>query len=96
MTKKSVARAKYQTAMQGIRSLGSLPAQKVEEFRAWSSAQVKDALKAVNGKLKRYGPVNRKALDQFVNFKDQVRRGAGCRCRSPCRPLTPTRSSPPS
>jgi structural maintenance of chromosome 3 (chondroitin sulfate proteoglycan 6) len=63
MQKKSEAERK-------IRELGSLPAD-FDKHRSSSIGTLMKQLKRTNENLKKYAHVNKKALDQFVNFTEQ-------------------------
>jgi structural maintenance of chromosome 3 (chondroitin sulfate proteoglycan 6) len=53
--------------------LGSLPAAELELYKNHSIKQLYKHLHECNEKLKKYSHVNKKALDQYVNFSEQVR-----------------------
>ena len=57
--------------MRKIRELGSLPSDAFEKYQNLSSKQLFKKLEQCNQELKKYSHVNKKALDQFVNFSDQ-------------------------
>ena len=57
--------------MRKIRELGSLPTDAFEKYQNLSSKQLFRKLENCNSELKGYSHVNKKALDQFVNFSDQ-------------------------
>ena len=54
-----------------IRELGTLPRKETESFKALSEKQLMAKLKSVNDDLKKFATVNKKALDQYVSFKEQ-------------------------
>jgi structural maintenance of chromosome 3 (chondroitin sulfate proteoglycan 6) len=54
-----------------IRELGSLPKKEMETFKPLTEKALLADLRATNEKLKQFGGVNRKALEQFVNFNEQ-------------------------
>jgi structural maintenance of chromosome 3 (chondroitin sulfate proteoglycan 6) len=54
-----------------IRELGTLPRQEMQDFKDFTEKQLLSKLKDVNDQLKKYASVNRKALDQYVNFNEQ-------------------------
>lgn len=69
--KKSLLVKKKDECMRKIRELGSLPA---EAFQKYSKVNLKALWKKLhdcNEELKKYSHVNKKALDQFVNFSEQ-------------------------
>ena len=57
--------------MRKIRELGSLPSDAFEKYQDLGIKQLFKKLEHCNGELKKYSHVNKKALDQFVNFSDQ-------------------------
>ena len=57
--------------MRKIRDLGSLPSDAFEKYQDLSIKQLFKKLDHANQELKKYSHVNKKALDQFVNFSDQ-------------------------
>ncbi len=57
--------------MRKIRELGSLPSDAFEKYQNLSLKQLFKKLEQCNHELKKYSHVNKKALDQFVNFSDQ-------------------------
>ena len=57
--------------MRKIRELGSLPSDAFEKYVHLSLKQLFKKLEQCNSELKKYSHVNKKALDQFVNFSDQ-------------------------
>lgn len=54
-----------------IRDLGALPRKEVTSYNELSEKQLLGHLKEVNEKLKVFGSVNKKALDQYVSFSEQ-------------------------
>jgi len=69
--KKSVALKKKEECMKKIRELGSLPADAFEKYQKTQTKVLWKKLKDANEELKKYSHVNKKALDQFVNFSQQ-------------------------
>ncbi|KAL8567919.1 hypothetical protein ACOMHN_059041 [Nucella lapillus] len=69
--KQSLLLKKKEDCMRKIRDLGSLPSDAFEKYQNLSLKQLFKKLEHCNTELKRYGHVNKKALDQFVNFSDQ-------------------------
>lgn len=64
----------YETSQQKQRSimeLGSLPRQQVEECQNLNEKAILAGLKDTNERLKVFGGVNRKALDQYISFNEQ-------------------------
>lgn len=69
--KQSLLLKKKDDCMRKIRELGSLPSDAFEKYQNLSSKQLFKKLEQCNAELKKYSHVNKKALDQFVNFSDQ-------------------------
>ncbi|NXD66046.1 SMC3 protein, partial [Eolophus roseicapillus] len=62
---------KKEECMKKIRELGSLPQEAFEKYQTLSLKQLFRKLEQCNTELKKYSHVNKKALDQFVNFSEQ-------------------------
>jgi structural maintenance of chromosome 3 (chondroitin sulfate proteoglycan 6) len=61
-----------ETYQRKIEELGSLPPHaELEKFSDKSFIELMKLLEGVNRKLKKYSHVNKKAMDQYVNFNDQ-------------------------
>ncbi|PVD29603.1 hypothetical protein C0Q70_08858 [Pomacea canaliculata] len=69
--KQSLLLKKKEDCMRKIRELGSLPSDAFEKYQDFSLKQLFKKLEQCNAELKKYSHVNKKALDQFVNFSDQ-------------------------
>ncbi|KAK3095501.1 hypothetical protein FSP39_015420 [Pinctada imbricata] len=69
--KQSLLLKKKDECMKKIRELGSLPSDAFEKYQNLSLKQLFKKLENCNQELKKYSHVNKKALDQFVNFSDQ-------------------------
>lgn len=69
--KRSVKLRKKEEVMRKIRELGSLPADAFEKYQNMSQKELWKLLTKCNTELKKYAHVNKKALDQFVNFSEQ-------------------------
>ncbi|KAJ3614725.1 hypothetical protein NHX12_018296 [Muraenolepis orangiensis] len=65
---------KKEECMKKIRELGSLPQEAFEKFQSLLIKQLFRKLETCNTELKKYSHVNKKALDQFVNFSEQKER----------------------
>ena len=55
----------------GMGNIGTLPRKELEDFKSLSEKQLLKNLREVNEALKKYASVNRKALDQYINFSEQ-------------------------
>ncbi|CAH1784036.1 unnamed protein product [Owenia fusiformis] len=69
--KQSLLLKKKDDCMRKIRELGSLPSDAFEKYQDLSIKQLFKKLDHCNKELKKYSHVNKKALDQFVNFSEQ-------------------------
>ncbi|KAJ8025935.1 Structural maintenance of chromosomes protein 3 [Holothuria leucospilota] len=69
--KQSVFLKRKEECMRKIRELGSLPSDAFEKYTHLSLNQLFKKLNQCNSELKKYSHVNKKALDQFINFSDQ-------------------------
>ncbi|PIK61922.1 putative structural maintenance of chromosomes protein 3 isoform X3 [Apostichopus japonicus] len=69
--KQSLLLKKKEECMRKIRELGSLPSDAFEKYTHLSLKQLFKKLDQCNAELKKYSHVNKKALDQFINFSDQ-------------------------
>jgi structural maintenance of chromosome 3 (chondroitin sulfate proteoglycan 6) len=58
-------------ATRKIRELGSLPSAELDKHRDLSTEVLTAGVVSASNALKRFGSVNKKALDQFVNFSEQ-------------------------
>ncbi|KAM7284567.1 structural maintenance of chromosomes protein 3 [Ixodes scapularis] len=70
-SRQSLLLKKKDECMRKIRELGSLPADAFEKYQNLSLKQLFKKLEQSNHELKKYSHVNKKALDQFINFSDQ-------------------------
>ncbi|XP_072993969.1 structural maintenance of chromosomes protein 3 [Typha latifolia] len=71
MNNRSMHIAKQEECMKKIRDLGSLPSDAFEIYKKKSKKQLQKMLYECNEQLKQFSHVNKKALDQYVNFTDQ-------------------------
>lgn len=69
--KQSVLLKKKDDSMRKIRELGSLPSDAFDKYQNCTLKQLFKKLDQCNHELKKYSHVNKKALDQFINFSDQ-------------------------
>ncbi|CAB3978967.1 structural maintenance of chromosomes 3-like [Paramuricea clavata] len=69
--KKSVLVKKKEECMKKIRELGSLPVDAFEKYQSTNVKALWKKLQKCNEELKKFSHVNKKALDQFVNFSEQ-------------------------
>lgn len=66
LNKRSVLLQKKEECTRKIRELGSLPTESLGKFKNHTLKELMNELKEVNGKLKKYSSVNKKALDQYL------------------------------
>ncbi|KXJ23506.1 structural maintenance of chromosomes protein 3 [Exaiptasia diaphana] len=69
--KRSLLMKKKDDCMKKIRELGSLPSDAFDKFQKTALKTLWKKLHHCNEELKKYSHVNKKALDQFVNFSEQ-------------------------
>lgn len=70
-TKHARASGRIKDLAKKVRDLGSLPADAFEKYRGKSSKELHSLLHKVQGQLSKFSHVNKKALDQYVNFTEQ-------------------------
>ncbi|XP_076317146.1 structural maintenance of chromosomes 3 [Tachypleus tridentatus] len=70
-SKQSLLLKKKEDCMRKIRELGSLPSDAFEKYQNLGMKQLFKKLEQCNHELKKYSHVNKKALDQFINFSEQ-------------------------
>ncbi|KAK9141612.1 hypothetical protein Syun_011012 [Stephania yunnanensis] len=71
LSKKNVFLAKQEECMKKIRDLGSLPSDAFETYKRKSTKELHKMLHKCNEQLQQFSHVNKKALDQYVNFTEQ-------------------------
>ena len=71
MARRNMLMQKRDELQRKIRDLGSLPSDAFEKYRGKRSKELHGLLQRCNNELKEYGHVNKKALDQYVNFTEQ-------------------------
>lgn len=71
MQKKLALQQRRDDLAKKIKDLGSLPAEAFESYRRKSVKELHKLLSKVQKDLGKYGSVNKKALDQYVNFTEQ-------------------------
>ncbi|XP_025423597.1 structural maintenance of chromosomes protein 3-like [Sipha flava] len=71
-TKQNMLRQKLDECQTKISDLGALPnTELITKFMSYSSKNLFKELEKANSNIKRYGHVNKKALDQFISFSEQ-------------------------
>ena len=71
LNKRSMLVQKREENLRKIQQLGSLPASELEEYKDDSVRELMKKLHKANQQLTKYSHVNKKALDQYVNFSEQ-------------------------
>mmetsp|Transcript_57614 Transcript_57614/g.115710 ORF Transcript_57614/g.115710 Transcript_57614/m.115710 type:complete len:1308 (-) Transcript_57614:266-4189(-) len=71
LNKRSMLTQKREENLRKIQQLGSLPAAELEEHTHDGVKELMKKLHKVNQELTKYSHVNKKALDQYVNFSEQ-------------------------
>lgn len=69
--KRSLLLKKKEESMRKIRELGSLPSDAFDKYQGLTLSQLWKKLHKCNTELKKYSHVNKKALEQFVNFSER-------------------------
>ncbi|MCO5576606.1 hypothetical protein L7F22_030421 [Adiantum nelumboides] len=71
LNRRNLLQAKREDIMKKIRDLGSLPSDAFEKYQKKSLKELHKMLHNCNEQLKKFSHVNKKALDQYVNFTEQ-------------------------
>jgi structural maintenance of chromosome 3 (chondroitin sulfate proteoglycan 6) len=71
LNKRSMLLQKREESLKKIRDIGSLPTEALEKFRDLTLQEMHVQLRDTKNNLKKYSSVNKKALDQYVNFTEQ-------------------------
>lgn len=71
LNKRNLLQVKREDLMKKIRDLGSLPSDAFEKYQKKSLKELHKMLHNCNEQLKKFSHVNKKALDQYVNFTEQ-------------------------
>ncbi|KAI5060757.1 hypothetical protein GOP47_0025177 [Adiantum capillus-veneris] len=71
LNRRNLLQVKREDIMKKIRDLGSLPSDAFEKYQKKSLKELHKMLHNCNEQLKKYSHVNKKALDQYVNFTEQ-------------------------
>ena len=73
-SKNSVLQKKIEDSMRKIRELGTLPADAEMKYNNLSLKQLYKKLESCNKELQKYSHVNKKALDQYLDFSEKKER----------------------
>uniref|UniRef100_A0A1D1YI49 Structural maintenance of chromosomes protein n=2 Tax=Anthurium amnicola TaxID=1678845 RepID=A0A1D1YI49_9ARAE len=71
LNKRNLLLSKQEEYMKKIRELGSLPSDAFETYKRKSIKELQKMLHKCNEQLKQFSHVNKKALDQYINFTEQ-------------------------
>lgn len=71
LNKRNILLAKQEDCMKKIRDLGSLPSDAFETYKRKSMKELQKMLHKCNEQLTQFSHVNKKALDQYMNFTEQ-------------------------
>ncbi|CAN6456211.1 unnamed protein product [Victoria cruziana] len=71
VNKRNILTSKQEDYMKKIRDLGSLPSDAFEKYKRKNIKELHKMLHRCNEELKQFSHVNKKALDQYVNFTEQ-------------------------
>lgn len=71
LNKRNLLLQKKEDCEKKIREIGSLPTSEVENYKDKNLRQLLEFLHSVNSELKKYSHVNKKALDQYIQFTEQ-------------------------
>ncbi|XP_043703030.1 structural maintenance of chromosomes protein 3 [Telopea speciosissima] len=71
LSKRSMFLSKQEDCMKKIRDLGSLPSDAFEMYKRKSTKELNKMLSKCQEQLQQFSHVNKKALDQYVNFTEQ-------------------------
>ncbi|KAL3684701.1 hypothetical protein R1sor_002723 [Riccia sorocarpa] len=71
LNRRNLLQNKREDVMKKIRDLGSLPSDAFEKYQKKNLKELHKMLHKCNEQLKKFSHVNKKALDQYVNFTEQ-------------------------
>ncbi|THU45180.1 hypothetical protein C4D60_Mb02t15150 [Musa balbisiana] len=71
LSRRNILLAKQDDCMKKIRDLGSLPSDAFDTYKRKNIKELQKLLHACNEQLKQFSHVNKKALDQYINFTEQ-------------------------
>ncbi|KAJ4957827.1 hypothetical protein NE237_024938 [Protea cynaroides] len=71
LTKRNMFYSKQEDCMKKIRDLGSLPSDAFEMYKRKSTKELYKMLSKCQEQLQQFSHVNKKALDQYINFTEQ-------------------------
>ncbi|CAL9036907.1 unnamed protein product [Musa banksii] len=71
LSRRNILLTKQDDCMKKIRDLGSLPSDAFDTYKRKNIKELQKLLHACNEQLKQFSHVNKKALDQYINFTEQ-------------------------
>ncbi|KAL5994618.1 hypothetical protein ACLOJK_024671 [Asimina triloba] len=71
LNKRTILLQKQEDLMKKIRDLGSLPSDAFDAYKRKNIKELQKMLQKCNDQLKQFSHVNKKALDQYINFTEQ-------------------------
>ncbi|WOK97408.1 structural maintenance of chromosomes protein 3 [Canna indica] len=71
LSRRNVFLSKQEDCLKKIRDLGSLPSDAFDTYKRKSIKELQKLLHVCNEQLKHFSHVNKKALDQYINFTEQ-------------------------
>lgn len=71
LTRRNTLLSKQEDCMKRIRDLGSLPSDAFDTYKKKSLKELQKLLHKCNDQLQKFSHVNKKALDQYMNFMEQ-------------------------
>jgi structural maintenance of chromosome 3 (chondroitin sulfate proteoglycan 6) len=71
LNKRSMLRETVSSKQRMMRDLGTLPRREMEEVRSLNEKQLEARRDKVSAQLKKYSKVNRKAIEQYLNFNER-------------------------
>lgn len=71
LNKRNILLSKQEDCMKKIRDLGSLPSDAFDTYKRKSMKELQKMLHKCNEQLQQFSHVNKKALDQYMNFTEQ-------------------------
>lgn len=71
LNKRNILLSKQEDCMKKIRDLGSLPSDAFDAYKKKSMKELQKMLHKCNEQLQQFSHVNKKALDQYMNFTEQ-------------------------
>jgi len=72
LNRRNLALQRRDHAMKKIRELGTLPPKEIiENFSKMERSEIEEQLKSTSQELNKFSHVNKKAMDQYINFSER-------------------------